>query len=344
MESLVTLFEISDDENEREDESLESLFEISDGNEREKMGWDEMPADALVEVFTRFSVEDRLRSIPQICKAWRKATVDPGCWKFVDLKEWCMHMYRCGRSGEVIDRMIGLVVKRSCGGIEELHVAKLQSDASLKFLARSRLNCLKALSIPGSDVTESGFCELIRTLPTLVHLDISNCTLLKSKSLEVIGQTCKSLTRLDRLMCPLSPASLLWPRSRWGRSIRWGRHIASRERAAFGGLTEDSEAMAIAYNMPKLKHLKMSANSLPNSSVATIREKCPELEILEIESDSHNDEYEYEWESVDSDHDEIGFECEDAYDLVEMDPYFRWARSSPICNDEGRVRLSIAFR
>ncbi|KAL2628984.1 hypothetical protein R1flu_013670 [Riccia fluitans] len=51
------------------------------------IGWDEMPLDALVQVFKRLPVEDRLQTIPQICKAWRKATFDPGCCQFVDLKE-----------------------------------------------------------------------------------------------------------------------------------------------------------------------------------------------------------------------------------------------------------------
>ncbi|KAL2607787.1 hypothetical protein R1flu_026360 [Riccia fluitans] len=137
-----------------------------------------MPADALVEVFKRFSVEDRLRSIPQICKAWRKAIVDPGCWKFVDLKEWCMHMYRCGRSGEVVDSMIGLVVKRSCGGIEKLHVAKLQSDASLKFLARRLISLLGAAEMAdafcvGSMMTSCGVVSNLTAIK-VVHTEVTS--------------------------------------------------------------------------------------------------------------------------------------------------------------------------
>ncbi|KAL2628980.1 hypothetical protein R1flu_013666 [Riccia fluitans] len=204
----------------------------------EQVVWAEMPPDALVDVFKRLPVEDRLRTIPRICKAWRKATLDPGCWQKVDVKDWCMERYYMINTAvtpsrvwcESIDRMIRLVVERSCGGIQELHVAYMDGDASLPFLIQSRLSCLKALSIPKSKVTENCFRELILTLPRLVHLDISECGPLESGELELIEQTCKSL--------------------------------------------------------PNLKQLKISGGLLPCSEIATIRMKCPQLELLEVESDS----------------------------------------------------------
>ncbi|KAL2628985.1 hypothetical protein R1flu_013671 [Riccia fluitans] len=118
--------------------------------------------------------------------------------------------------------MIRLVVERSCGGIEELHVAKLKSDASLQFLAQSRLTCMKVLSIPESEVTADGFCELILTLPALVHLDLSNCRSILSnyKALEVIGQTCKSfMDWLDRSYSIQDMLLGLDPESTWREAI-----------------------------------------------------------------------------------------------------------------------------
>ncbi|KAL2628966.1 hypothetical protein R1flu_013652 [Riccia fluitans] len=122
----------------------------------------------------------------------------------------------------------------------------------------SHLSTLKALSIPSSSVTEEGICELIPTLPTVVHLDMSRCGSIRSKALEIIGQTCKSLTRLDRVMWPL-----------------YGEQMNDSN--------DDSDAKA--FNIPKLTLLEMSAGWLPGSSLATILENCPELEHLEIESD-----------------------------------------------------------
>ncbi|KAL3686978.1 hypothetical protein R1sor_013287 [Riccia sorocarpa] len=220
-------------------------------DEAGRVGWAEMLPETLVEVFKRLPLKDRLQTVPQICKSWRKASFDPGCWQFVNLKEWCM-----SQNGEVIDRMVKLAVERSCGSIQELHVTNLNSDASLQFLAQSRLSSMKTLCIPGSNITENGLCEVILAMPTLVHLDISRCSAIKSKALEVIGQTCKSLTRLDRSMWPLTMASM--------------------------GPSDDSEAMAIAHNMPKLKHLEMSSGWLSNSGLVAILDKCPDLEYLDV--------------------------------------------------------------
>ncbi|KAL3686985.1 hypothetical protein R1sor_013294 [Riccia sorocarpa] len=230
------------------------VFESSHNRNRElgRVPWAELSADTLVEVFKWLPVKDRLRIVPQVCKAWRKASFDPGCWRVVDLKEWC----RDNVAGN-IDRMVALVVGRSCGGIQELRLACLQGDASLQFLTQSGLSSLKTLCIPGSEVTENGLCELVLSLPSLVHLDISKCSAISSRGLEVIGQACRSLRRLDRVM---------WPMRTWPFVL------------------DDSEAMAIAKNMPKLKHLKMSFDWVSDSSFDIIQDSCPDLEVLEIES------------------------------------------------------------
>ncbi|KAL3686982.1 hypothetical protein R1sor_013291 [Riccia sorocarpa] len=237
-----------------------------------KISWAEVPPDTLVEVFRWLSVEDRLRTLPQICKAWRKASLDPGCWQFVDLTEWCED-----QSGEVKDRMVKLVVERSYGGLQELRVSNLDGDASLQFLAQSGLTSMRTLCIPGSFVTDSGLCELILTLPNLEHLDISKCGGITSKALEVIGQNCKSFSRLDWVMWPMHRAQ---------------------------SLPDDCEGMAIAQNMPKLRHLVISAGQLSNSSCKAIRNNCPLLECLDEVSDYDDDSYSY----YDS------FEDEDVYD------------------------------
>ncbi|KAL2628977.1 hypothetical protein R1flu_013663 [Riccia fluitans] len=239
------------------------MLESSDTKNHElgKVPWAELLADTLVEVFKWLPVKDHLLTLPQICKAWRKASCDPGCWRVVDLKEWCRD-----HSVEDIDRMVRVVVERSCGGIEDLRLAYMDGDASLQFLARSGLSSLKTLCIPGSYITENGLCELVVSLPSLAYLDISKCDAVTSKGLEFIGHTCKSLTRLDRVM--------------W--EVRTSYFVL-----------EDSEAMAVAQNMPKLKHLEMSSDWVSNSSFNVIRASCKDLEVLEVVSADDDEEYMY---------------------------------------------------
>ncbi|BFI32173.1 protein MpFBW2 [Marchantia polymorpha subsp. ruderalis] len=227
--------------------------ELSDSeNEQANVRWAEMLPETLVEVMRRLPSRELLQTVPQVCKAWRKASLDPACWQVVDLKDWCIS----AGGGEIVDRMVKLVVSRSCGGIRELRVTNLDSDASLHYLAQSRLSSLRTLCIPSSKITEAGLCELILTLPSLVHLDISKCSAIKCKALEVIGQTCESLIRLDRSM--------------------WALNLATM------GPSDDSEALAIAHNMPKLKHLEMVSGLLTNAGLIAILDKCPDLEYLDV--------------------------------------------------------------
>ncbi|OAE23773.1 hypothetical protein AXG93_2114s1000 [Marchantia polymorpha subsp. ruderalis] len=115
--------------------------ELSDAeNERVNVRWAEMLPETLVEVMRRLPSRELLKTVPQVCKAWRKASLDPACWQVVDLKVWCnsVKVWRVSAGGgEIVERMVKLVVSRSCGGIRELRVTNLDSDASLHYLAQS---------------------------------------------------------------------------------------------------------------------------------------------------------------------------------------------------------------
>ncbi|KAL2628986.1 hypothetical protein R1flu_013672 [Riccia fluitans] len=54
-----------------------------------RVPWAELSTDTLLEIFKRLPVKDRLRTLPQICKAWRKASFESDCWLFIDMKDWC---------------------------------------------------------------------------------------------------------------------------------------------------------------------------------------------------------------------------------------------------------------
>ncbi|KAL2628993.1 hypothetical protein R1flu_013679 [Riccia fluitans] len=177
-----------------------------------RVPWAELSIDTLLEIFKRLPVKDRLRTLPQICKAWRKASFESDCWLFIDMKDWCGDLsFKFNLSpfiaapvpARTIDRMVSLVLKRSCGGIQDLRLTHLEGDASLQILAQSGLSSLKTLCVPWSRITENGLCELVLKLPSLVHLDISYCNLVGIDALKVIGQSCNSLRRLDRLMWPV---------------------------------------------------------------------------------------------------------------------------------------------
>ncbi|KAL3686983.1 hypothetical protein R1sor_013292 [Riccia sorocarpa] len=250
-----------------------------------RVSWAAVWPDTLIEILKWLPVKDRLQTVPQICKAWRKASFDPLCWRAVDLREWCRK-----KPVDVIDRMVRLVINRSRGHMQELRLSRLEGDSTLQLLAQSDLSSLKTLCIPSSVIPENSLCKLILSLPGLVHLDISKCCTINSKALKIIGQTCKSLTRLDRVLWP-EPVPTWWPMD-----------------------LGDSEALTIAQYMPKLKHLVMSSDWVSKSSLDVIRASCKDLQFVEVKS---VDDGEYDLDDDFDDHIVDDSEDEDEDDDID---------------------------
>ncbi|XP_065001962.1 F-box/LRR-repeat protein At3g48880 isoform X3 [Musa acuminata AAA Group] len=48
--------------------------------------WEEMPVDCLVDIFRRLGLHDLTLSVPFVCRCWRRASLDPGCWRRLDFR------------------------------------------------------------------------------------------------------------------------------------------------------------------------------------------------------------------------------------------------------------------
>ena len=98
--------------------------------------------------------------------------------------------------------------------------------------------------------------EAAAKLPLLEELDITLCPLLK-ESLEAVGHCCPLL-----------------------KSIKWNQQWY----AAYGlsQIKCNEEAVAIAKNMPELRHLQIIENKLRNDGLLAILYGCPQLESLDL--------------------------------------------------------------
>ena len=93
-------------------------------------------------------------------------------------------------------------------------------------------------------------------LSLLEELDITLCSLSK-ESLEVVGRCCPLL-----------------------KSFKWNQQWYATD-----GLSQtecDEEAVAIAKNMPELRHLQLIGNQLTNDGLQAILDGCPHLESLDL--------------------------------------------------------------
>ncbi|MCO5578207.1 hypothetical protein L7F22_032045 [Adiantum nelumboides] len=92
--------------------------------------WADMFPDALVKIFSVLPLYDLLHSIPFVCSAWHKASLDAACWTHVDLSLWC-----CGKDTLTYSRMLSLVVGRSQGALKHIIAPNLIKDSMLQIIA-----------------------------------------------------------------------------------------------------------------------------------------------------------------------------------------------------------------
>ncbi|KAG6384876.1 hypothetical protein SASPL_153696 [Salvia splendens] len=211
--------------------------------------WDELIPDALGLIFKNLSLVELLTVVPRVCKSWGKAVSGPYCWQEIDIVEWSRTHER-----EVVERLLQLLVSRSCGSLRKLSVSGVASDQSIFFIV-NHARSLKTLQLPGSHMNNSVMEMAAAKLSCLTFLDLSYCVNIGAQALEAVGKHCKYLTTLRRVMHPLE---------------------------VIDKLSQDDEGLAIAATMPKLKHLEIAYLLVETSSVVKIIENCKELELLDI--------------------------------------------------------------
>ncbi|XP_050213022.1 F-box protein FBW2 [Mercurialis annua] len=218
--------------------------------ESEYRCWDELIPDALSLIFRNLSLQELLTVVPRVCKSWNRAVSGPYCWLEIDIQEWSEK-----RDPRHIDRMLRMLITRSCGSLRKLCVSSIPDDAFFSFLA-DHAGSLQTLRMPRSEISDSIAEQIAGRLSTLTFLDVSCCNKIGACALEAIGKNCKLLLGLCRNVELTSTADQL---------------------------PQNNEAQAIANTMPKLKHLEMAYHLLINTdSVLKILSSCPELEFLNL--------------------------------------------------------------
>jgi len=92
--------------------------------------WDELIPDALGLIFRNLSLQEILTMVPRVCKSWSRAVSGPYCWQEINIEEWST---RC--HPDHLDRMLQMLITRSCGSLRKLCVSGLHNDTNFSFLA-----------------------------------------------------------------------------------------------------------------------------------------------------------------------------------------------------------------
>lgn len=211
--------------------------------------WDELIPDALGLIFRNLSLQEILTMVPRVCKSWSRAVSGPYCWQEINIEEWST---RC--HPDHLDRMLQMLITRSCGSLRKLCVSGLHNDTNFSFLA-DHAGSLQTLRIPRSDIGDSIVEQIAGRLSTVTFLDVSYCNKISGRALEAIGKHCKLLVGLCRNMHPLDTEGLE---------------------------AQDDEAYAIATTMPKLKRLEMAYHLVSTESLLQILSSCTNLEFMDL--------------------------------------------------------------
>ncbi|CAI0447856.1 unnamed protein product [Linum tenue] len=211
--------------------------------------WDELIPDALGLIFSKLCLRDILTVVPMVCKSWSRAVLGPYCWQEVDIEEWsevCLP--------EQLDRMLQMLITRSSGSLRKLSVTRLRNDEMFPFLA-DHAGSLQTLKLPRSAISGSIIEQMSGKLSNLTFLDLSYCSKIDARALELVGNKCKHLEVLFRNMHPLDKAD--------------------KE-------AQEDEAHAIATTMPNLKHLEMAYHQVSTENILRILSTCTGLVHIDL--------------------------------------------------------------
>ena len=91
--------------------------------------WDELIPEALVLIFRKLSLTDKL-SIPHVCKSWRRVMNESDCWQEIDFGGLSYYF-----PAEAFNRLLQKLLRKSSGLLHTLCAEGLPNDRSFSLIA-----------------------------------------------------------------------------------------------------------------------------------------------------------------------------------------------------------------
>lgn len=212
--------------------------------------WLDMPYELMANILQRLGTVEILNSVWKVCTTWRKICKDPAMWNVIDVDAWdsCYSNYN-------LETLTKKAVDLSCGELIDISIDGFVTDDLIDYMLL-RSNKLKSLCLMScEDITGRRLGRAVKRVPHLekLHLSYTYQSYLTIEDIKLIGQNCPQL-----------------------KSFSMNQE--------FEGEYEynDNDALAIAKNMPELRHLQVIGNNMTNIGLETILNGCPHLESLDV--------------------------------------------------------------
>ncbi|KAM4101304.1 hypothetical protein ACB094_05G133600 [Castanea mollissima] len=213
--------------------------------------WLDLPRDVTESILQRLGSVEILKTAEKVCTLWRNICKEPSMWRDINLLN--LYYWEGGPSDPL--KMCQNAVDRSCGQLRAINIEYVANDELLNYIAQSSSQLRRLRLFDCYEITDEGLIEMVEKLPLLEELDITISTLsLSEETIEAVGCHCPHL-----------------------KSFKW-----NHEDYRFPHIQCDEEAVAIAKNMPELRHLQLIGNRLTNDGLQAILDNCPHLESLDL--------------------------------------------------------------
>ncbi|XP_050287859.1 putative F-box/LRR-repeat protein 23 [Quercus robur] len=211
--------------------------------------WLELPRDVTESILQRLGAVEILETAQMVCTLWRSICKEPSMWRDINMCNLCE--WEDGPSYPL--KMCRNAVDRSCGQLRGINIEYVANDELLNYIAQSSSQLRRLRLFDCYEITDEGLIKMAEKLPLLEELDITS-SLLSVETIEAVGRHCPHL-----------------------KSFKWN-HVVYR----LPGIQCDEEAVAVAKNMPELRHLQLIRNRLTNDGLQAILDNCPHLESLDL--------------------------------------------------------------
>ncbi|XP_009600335.2 F-box protein SKIP19-like [Nicotiana tabacum] len=214
--------------------------------------WVELPREITADILHRLGAIEILQNAQRVFSTWWKVCHDPIMWRDIDMGS----DIDVDIGDDVLDELCRVAVNRSQGQLHKINIEHFGNDYLLKYIAERSSQLRHLRLVTRDEISDGGLAAVAKNFPLLEELHIYLAVISKA-DIEAIGCSCLQLKSFT-----LNNIGF--------RGFRSSYYYVN------------DEALAIAGNMPELRHLALFGNDLTNEGLCAILDGCPQLESLDL--------------------------------------------------------------
>ncbi|KAK9061247.1 hypothetical protein SSX86_018427 [Deinandra increscens subsp. villosa] len=225
-----------------------------------RRNWLDLPSEVTTNILSRIGIADILENAQLVCTAWHQICKDPVMYRVLNTNDLRRSRFIS------LENMCKQVVDRSQGQLVDITFVHVRNEQLLLYAAESsRSSQLRRFELVNCVEPRSFTWHALITFPLLEELNLYSVGI-SVYEIESLGRFCPLLKtfkmnkKVPRRWVPLTTST---PHNEW---------------------CLNAKAVAIAQNLPELRHLELIGNCMTNIGLEKILDNCHQLETLDLRS------------------------------------------------------------